>query len=203
MNLARYCGSGQSVVCPAATTVGYEPRASGVRQFTGMRRLSFEPVKQHNHVWRRMNTSLARRALPDHYESSVRGDVIVTRSEPGGHWQLEQHLRTARDEARPCLHCGRKQLPTIQAGKEQFSTVTRPEGETRRPLRSAAGFRAPDTAPRRSRLDRSSTYRPSSGRLGRRPQSNYRHRCSPALLRLPDDRRRAGRSGTGGWALSG
>ena len=31
---------GRSVVCPAATTVGYEPRASGVRQFTGMRRLS-------------------------------------------------------------------------------------------------------------------------------------------------------------------
>ena len=88
------------------------------------------------------------------------------------------------------------------ADEEQFPAVPRPERQTRRrPSRSAADFRARDTARRRSQFDRTrSRCRPSSVRLERPPRPSLQNRFSQAASHRTGARWRSARSRTEGSA---
>ncbi len=133
----------------------------------------FEPVQDHDHVRRRVSTSV-RLAPTDDEEPSVGCDVVgPDTTARRQHGEFEQHLRNARRRAssrsapEPQTSADRPSWRRIVPGRH----ATR-AGECRRPSKSVDDFQDPDTARGRSRSDRRrSSCTPSRVRLGRRPPS--------------------------------
>ena len=172
--------------------------ASG-HQFAGTRRFSSSNQFCTRIMFERAAAGFRPVATADDQEPSIGGDVV--RPSPT-RWRRTWRIRTTPADAR--RRASSRTAPAPQASADRPGCrrtvpgrhATR-AGDGRRPSRSVADFRAPDTARRRS-PSRPDTFdcRPSSVRLETRPRSRCRTRFSAAPSRRTGARSPSARSRT-------